>query len=77
VQGVWTHRKAKDNFIGYSEKHARAVLINASETAAQVRDAPQCGVCAVEYSQTYWACYEKQRAAPSECGLTRSRKEIN
>jgi hypothetical protein len=48
-----THRQAKDYYVGYGEKHARALLIASSPTAAHVRDASWCGVCEVNYAETY------------------------
>jgi hypothetical protein len=48
-----THRQAKDYYVGYGEKHARALLIASSPTAADVRDASWCGVCEVDYAETY------------------------
>ena len=47
------HRKTNDYFLGYGEKHARAVFIASSATAAKVRNATWCGVCEVEYAETY------------------------
>jgi len=47
------HRQAKDNFVGYGEKHARALLIMSSPTAANVHDATWCGICEVQYVETY------------------------
>ena len=48
-----THRQAQKYFVGYGDKHARALLVFSSPTAAQVRDASWCGVCEVEYAETY------------------------
>lgn len=48
-----THRQAKDYYLGYGEKHARALLIDSSQTAANVHNATWCGVCEVEYAETY------------------------
>jgi hypothetical protein len=47
------HRQAKDHFIGYGKKHADSLLSFSSTTAANVRDASWCGVCDIEYVDTY------------------------
>jgi hypothetical protein len=47
------HRKTKDYFLGYGDKHARALLTFSSATAANVREASWCGICEVEYAETY------------------------
>jgi hypothetical protein len=52
-----THRKEKDYFLGYGDKHAPALtissLMHSSATAANVRDASWCGVCLVQFAETY------------------------
>ena len=39
--------------MGYGKKHADALLAFSSATAAIVHDASWCGVCEVEYAETY------------------------
>ena len=48
-----THRQAKEYYVGYGKKHADALLAFSSATAAIVHDASWCGVCEVEYAETY------------------------
>jgi hypothetical protein len=48
-----THRQAKDYFVGYGMKHKRALLLKGSPTASHVHDGTWCGVCEVEYAETY------------------------
>jgi hypothetical protein len=48
-----TYRQAKEYYLGYGKKHADALLAFSSTTAAIVHDASWCGVCEVEYAETY------------------------
>jgi hypothetical protein len=47
------HRKAREYFIGYGQKHSTGLLTFSSTTAANVKDASWCGVCEVEDAETY------------------------
>jgi hypothetical protein len=47
------HRQAENYFVGYGKKHADALLSFSSATASKVADASWCGVCEVEYADTY------------------------
>ena len=47
------HRQAKAFFIGYGKKHADGLLKFSSLTAANIKDGSWCGVCEVEYADTY------------------------
>jgi len=48
-----THRQAKDYFLGYGKKHGQGLLSFSSTTAANVAAASWCGVCEVQYADTY------------------------
>ena len=48
-----THRKSKQYYAGYGQKHRTALLEFPSATATSVPDASWCGVCEVEYMDTY------------------------
>lgn len=47
------HRQSKEHFIGYGKKHAGGMLELSSTTAANVPDASWCGVCNIEYVDSY------------------------
>lgn len=47
------HRKSNAYFVGYGKKQAGGLLSFSSATAANVQDASWCGVCQIEYVDTY------------------------